>query len=67
VELEVGGRPARPRRFGAEPTGAFRSEIFVEFVDQYWQKDSRPGANPLRLVNRSAQDLEIERVELALW
>jgi len=84
VALTVNDRSASEVRYSQEPAGAFRSEIFLEFVDQYWQKDARPkpencrtfridptwlraGINQLILTNLAGTDLDIERVNLALW
>lgn len=84
VELEINGQPASEIRWGHDAAGAFRSEIFMEFTDQYWDKEARPkpencrtfrfdpaclqpGANQLILLNRTAGELEIERLNLALW
>ncbi len=84
VSIEINGHPTRGIHLGQKPTGAFRSEIFLEFVDQYWDKDTRPkpedcrafrvdpahlrvGSNQFGIANLAAGDLEIERVNLALW
>ncbi|MFH1007484.1 MAG: hypothetical protein V1800_08285, partial [Candidatus Latescibacterota bacterium] len=84
VALDINGHPAREIRWGHEATGAFRSEIFMEYVDQYGDKEARPkpedcrvfgvdpsclrpGLNPVALVNTAAGDLEVDRVNLALW
>ena len=41
IALEVNGTPAQPVRQNGPPDG-HRSEMFVEFADQYWDKESRP-------------------------
>jgi hypothetical protein len=84
VGLSLNGQPAAPANWWPQTSSAHRSEIFVEFVDQYWNKDARPrpedcrafrvdpaslrpGWNQLAVANRTGNDLEIRRVNLALW
>jgi len=42
IDLAVNGSPADEIRFGEDPKTAHRSEIFLEYVDQYWDLDARP-------------------------
>lgn len=84
VALAVDGKPAPPVPSQHEGNAGFRSEIFVEFVDQYGNTEARPapgacrvfqvdpaflrpGEMSLSLRNVSGKDMEIERVNLALW
>jgi hypothetical protein len=42
VALSLNGQPATPAGWWPDASTAHRSEIFVEFIDQYWNKDARP-------------------------
>ncbi|MBI2190406.1 MAG: hypothetical protein HYU36_00305 [Planctomycetes bacterium] len=50
IHLAVNGQRAEPFRFNPDAnSGGHRSEIFLEFVDQYFRKESRPKPLDCRL------------------
>jgi len=87
VALAVNGSAAPALRFRPDEqsgAGGHRSEIHLEFVDQYHHKDFRPlpqdcrlfrpepthlkpGENQIIVQNLADQELEVERLKLALW
>ena len=84
AHLLINGHAAQESRRGQAHTGAFRSEIFLEFADHYRNREARPapedcrtfrvdpdhlrpGANQITIENPTSGNLEIERINLALW
>jgi len=51
ITLRLNGTPLPPLRFRPDETGSdgHRSEIFLEFVDQYWLKEACPKPQDCRL------------------
>lgn len=58
VLLAVNGHPAIEVRWSHKEIGAFRSEIFLEFADQYWDKAARPKPEDCRVFKVDPSVLE---------
>ena len=65
VTLTVNGVPARPRVNAPEPSGKHRTEIFLEFVDQYRNQGARPLPENCRTFLVDAAALRVGANELA--
>ena len=57
VRLLLNGKPATDVRFGNDFSGQFRAEIFPEFIDLWWDTDSRPKPENCRVFRVDARDL----------
>ncbi len=57
VKVAVNGEPASSLQFSAGEEG-HRSEIFLEFADQYFQKDARPKPSDCRIFKPKASMLQ---------
>ena len=81
ITLEVNGRTCEQVHWRSPPSGTYRSEIFLEFVVDRDARPAREdcrvfrvdptslteGSNRLTIVNTTSGELEIDRVNLALW
>lgn len=58
IAVSVNGKTAPEQKFGTQSTGVYRSEIFMEFADHYWDKDARPQPDACRVFRPDPDDLK---------